>query len=55
MLDEARRTGATPTDAANRLADEAMVERHPIHGDRAARIVASLVEGDWAERPAGSP
>ena len=55
VLDEARRTGTTPTDAANRLADEAMVERHPIHGDRAARIVASLVEGDWAERPAGSP
>ena len=55
VLDRARATGETPVAAANALADAALREPHPIHGDRSRRIIASLLEGGWAERgPEGS-
>jgi glutamate dehydrogenase/leucine dehydrogenase len=50
VLDRARDTGETPVEAANLLADAAMREPHPIHGDRNRRIVASLLSDGWAER-----
>jgi hypothetical protein len=40
-------SGANPYLAARTLADELIREPHPIWGDRAQRIVAELVEGDW--------
>jgi glutamate dehydrogenase/leucine dehydrogenase len=49
VLELAARDGTTPTEAANELADKAMNDPHPIHGDRAQRIVASLVASDWAD------
>ena len=39
--------GITTVEAANRLADVRAREPHPIWGDRAHRIVRSLVDGDW--------
>jgi glutamate dehydrogenase/leucine dehydrogenase len=55
VLARARDAGETPVAAANALADAAMEEPHPIHGDRCRRIVASLVEGGWAEQAPFEP
>jgi len=55
VLSRARERDETPTEAAGALADAAMAEPHPIHGDRCRRIVASLLEGGWAERPPAVP
>jgi glutamate dehydrogenase/leucine dehydrogenase len=49
VLGRARDTGETPVAAANALADEAIGEPHPIRGDRSRRIIASLLEGGWAD------
>ncbi|MGI9590259.1 MAG: hypothetical protein ACR2P8_02740, partial [Myxococcota bacterium] len=49
VLEEARRRRISPTAAANALADAAMAELHPLHGDRTRRIVDALVEEGWAE------
>jgi len=49
VLDEAERSGTTPVEAANRLADERASEPNPLWGDRATRIVRSLLDGDWAD------
>lgn len=51
VLERARDEGTTSVAAANRLADELAAEPHPIWGDRARRIVDSLVHDHWeAER-----
>lgn len=42
VLGEARSTGVTPLEAAERLADALAEEPHPIWGHRAAAILASL-------------
>ena len=42
ILDRAADTGDSPIQAANHLADQAIPTPHPIHHDRAQRIIASL-------------
>ena len=48
VMAEAEATDVTPVEAANHMADARADEPHPLWGDRAHRIVRSLVEGDWA-------
>lgn len=43
ILERAARADVSPVHAAHALADERILEPHPIHGDRARRIVASLL------------
>ncbi len=47
VLGLARRSGVTPTSAANRLADELVEQPHPIWGHRSRQIVASLLADHW--------
>jgi glutamate dehydrogenase/leucine dehydrogenase len=47
LLASADEEGIAPLEAADRIADAACAEPHPIFGDRAERIVASLVAGSW--------
>lgn len=48
VLARARDAGVPPGEAANRLADEALAEPHPLHGHRGRRIIAGLVARRWA-------
>lgn len=48
VLEQAKREGTTPVEAANAMADDRCLVPHPIWGDRASRIVDALVSGDWA-------
>jgi glutamate dehydrogenase/leucine dehydrogenase len=47
VLERARAEGTTSFAAANRLGDELAAEAHPIWGDRARRIIQSLVDDHW--------
>lgn len=47
VLEKARSEGTTSFAAANRLGDELAAETHPIWGDRARRIIDSLVQDRW--------
>jgi glutamate dehydrogenase/leucine dehydrogenase len=47
LLADADAEDITPLEAADRLADEAVETPHPLHGDRAERIVRHLIEGAW--------
>ena len=47
VLDEARRTGATPARVALDLAERRSLELHPVWGHRGAQIIRSLVHGGW--------
>ncbi|HEM46619.1 MAG TPA: hypothetical protein ENO23_06185, partial [Alphaproteobacteria bacterium] len=48
LLADAEAEDITPLEAADRLADVAVETLHPLHGDRAERIVRHLIEGAWA-------
>ncbi|HVR94968.1 MAG TPA: Glu/Leu/Phe/Val dehydrogenase dimerization domain-containing protein [Thermoanaerobaculia bacterium] len=48
VLDEARRTGATPARVALDLAERRSFDLHPVWGHRGAVIIRSLVENGWA-------
>jgi glutamate dehydrogenase/leucine dehydrogenase len=47
LLADADAGDVTPLEAADRLADAAVDTPHPVHGDRAERIVRHLIEGTW--------
>ncbi len=47
VLERSQREGITPVEAANRGADEAMRELHPIWEHRAWDIIQSLVRDEW--------
>lgn len=51
VLAQAAAGGTTPTEAAFALADARAAEVHPLFGDRARRIVRSLVEAGWPREP----
>lgn len=54
VLELAAAEGTTPVEAAFALADARCAEAHPLFGDRARRIVRTLVEEGWpAPPPAG--
>lgn len=48
VLEEARRTGATPARVALDLAERRSRELHPVWGHRSAQIIRSLVRNGWA-------
>ncbi len=48
ILDEARRTGATPARVALDLAERRSFDLHPVWGHRGAAIIKSLVGNGWA-------
>ena len=48
VLERARRSGRTPAEEAERLADELSQEPHPIWGNRGQAIIDSLVADGWA-------
>lgn len=50
VLERAIGSGQTPTEAANRLADELGREPHPIWPHRARKIIDDLVASGWHER-----
>lgn len=52
VLELAEARGTTPVEAAFALAEARCAEAHPLFGDRARRIVRSLVEEGW---PASAP
>jgi glutamate dehydrogenase/leucine dehydrogenase len=47
VLDEAKRTGATPARVALDLAEKRSRELHPLWGHRGAQIIRSLVASGW--------
>lgn len=49
VLDEARRTGATPARVALGLAERRSFDLHPIWGHRGAEIIQSLVKNGWGQ------
>ena len=50
VLDRARKSGRTPADEAETLAEELSDEPHPIWGHRGRAIISHLVTSGWAER-----
>jgi glutamate dehydrogenase/leucine dehydrogenase len=50
VLSRAKEEGITPTQAANRLADELTLEPHPIFGYRSKTIIRQLFDGGWANK-----
>jgi glutamate dehydrogenase/leucine dehydrogenase len=48
VLARSRDEGVPPGEAANRLADDALAEPHPLYGHRGRRIIAGLVADRWA-------
>lgn len=49
VLSRAERSGRTPAEEAEALAEELSAEPHPIWGNRGQLIINSLVSGNWAK------
>ena len=47
ILEQAAAREQSPVHAANEVADRAIPQLHPIHGDRAQQIIHSLIEDAW--------
>lgn len=51
ILEHAEREGHPTTAASERIADERMLQPHPIWGHRASEIIAALWDEGWATAP----
>jgi glutamate dehydrogenase/leucine dehydrogenase len=55
VLRQAQKDNISPAQAADRMADAAAAELHPIIGHRGPRIIEHLVRSGWSTKPAREP